>query len=206
MYEILKRCLEGGGYTRADAEARIGYLVVIGQITPDQAEALRGVAEARADVPSAVEADVAEVKQVVEEAASLLAMIRPAAQIVAAEKYSDEQLVGAAALFDDWVAGTAYKAGTVIRHDGTLYRVQQAVTAQAHQQPGGAGMLAVYAPVQVQSPEDETAGKVLPWVSGEAGIKVGDRREYKGKVYEAIQAPGVNGWAPDTVPAIWMAV
>lgn len=52
MYEVMKGRLEQGGYTLANAQARIDYLVAQGRITPDEAAELQGIAEAKADVPS----------------------------------------------------------------------------------------------------------------------------------------------------------
>ena len=80
---------------------------------------------------------------------------------------------------------------------GRLYRVEQAHTAQAHQPPGGDGMLAVYRPLQ-------EPGEVLPWVYGEA-VSIGDRRidPTDGLVYEVYAEAGANLWEPHTAPAIW---
>jgi hypothetical protein len=115
----------------------------------------------------------------------------------------DEALanIGAEA-FDAWRPGIQYMAGQVLAHAGVLFRVQQAVTAQLHQPPNAGGMLAVYAPVQMAA----NPGEVLPWVSGETGLAVGDRRGFGDKVWEVLQAPGANIWEPPSVPAIWKEV
>lgn len=208
MYEILKSELEKGGYTLENAKKRIYYLVGVDQLTPEQAEELTAIAEAKADIPSATDAKVTElaqqaeeVQQAVAEASALLTLMRPAVQYVAAETYDDDQLMAAAELFDVWGPDKDYKGGELLRHESMLYRVQQAHTSQAHQPPGSAGMLAVYVPIQ-QPAED---GQVLPWISGEA-LDIGDKREYNGVVYELYAPAGVNIWPPDTVPAIWRVV
>ncbi|MDR3050504.1 MAG: hypothetical protein LBU67_02120 [Oscillospiraceae bacterium] len=102
--------------------------------------------------------------------------------------------------FDAWRPGAAYQAGQVVAHGDGLYRVEQAHTGQAHQPPGGVGMLAVYRPIQAQ-----TAEGIAPWMNGEA-VEIGDRRGYNGKVYEAYAPVGANLWPPDTAPSIWKYV
>lgn len=110
---------------------------------------------------------------------------------------SDEQAVTVESLYPLWEAGAAYDKGTLLRHGGRLYRVEQAHTAQAHQPPGGEGMLAVYRPLQ-------EPGEVLPWVYGEA-VSIGDRRidPSDGRIYEVYAEAGANLWEPHTAPAIW---
>jgi hypothetical protein len=112
----------------------------------------------------------------------------------------DETLLESAALWPDWKAGTAYAKEDLVNHAGQLYRAAQAHTAQAHQPPGSAGMLAVYTPVQAAKGDE-----ILPWVYGEA-VSAGDKRLYEGVVYEAIQSPGANIWTPPSAPAIWKKV
>ena len=110
---------------------------------------------------------------------------------------SDEQAVTVESLYPLWEAGAAYDKGALLRHGGRLYRVEQAHTAQAHQPPGGEGMLAVYRTLQ-------EPGEVLPWVYGEA-VSIGDRRidPSDGRIYEVYNEAGANLWEPHEVPAIW---
>ena len=136
-----------------------------------------------------------------ERARAIREQIHRASGIVA-ETADNATLFEMPMMFDLWKPGVSYAAGTVFRHGEGLYRVQQNVLSQAHQPPDGAGMLAVYAPVQ----RPAEGGQVLPWVNGETGIQVGDRRAYNGVVYKCIQAPGANIWPPDSVPALWKAV
>lgn len=108
---------------------------------------------------------------------------------------SDEQAVTVESLYPLWEAGAAYEKGALLRHGGRLYRVEQ-----AHQPPGGEGMLAVYRPLQ-------EPGEVLPWVYGEAA-SIGDRQidPTDGLVYEVYAEAGANLWEPHTAPAIWRLV
>jgi hypothetical protein len=122
----------------------------------------------------------------------------------AAQTADDSALLDMADLFPDWTAGDSYRAGTIIRHNNALYRVQQDVKSQAKQSPDAKGMLAVYAPVQQPS----TDGRILDWMSGETGLKVGDkRRDLKdGNVYTVLQDVGANVWEPHSAPTLWKPV
>ena len=113
---------------------------------------------------------------------------------------SDEEAIQVDSLYPEWEAGAAYGKGALLRHGGQLYRVEQAHTAQAHQPPGGEGMLAVYRPLQ-------EPGEVLPWVYGEA-VSIGERRidPSDGRIYEVYNEAGANLWEPHTAPAIWRLV
>lgn len=100
--------------------------------------------------------------------------------------------------------GAELAQGRVIGKDGQLYRVVQPVTPQAHQKPGGEGMLAIYRPIDREhagTPEDP-----IPWVSG-MDCLAGLYYSYNGAVYRV--ADGGNMipcvWAPDT-PGLWQWV
>jgi len=144
-------------------------------------------------------AEAKEIEAAAELEAKRQARVNAALLSAAAPEMDDEIALTIADAWPAWAAGNAYHKGDVVTRSGTLYRVQQAVTAQAHQPPGAAGMLAVYAPIQLPAAPDQ----VLPWVYGETGIAVGDKRTHGGKVWEAIQSPGANIWEPPAVPAIW---
>jgi hypothetical protein len=133
-------------------------------------------------------------------AAAALPMLRKQA----ADTSDDATLVEMQGLFPVWAVGTSYKAGGVTRHGANLYRVMQDHTAQAHQPPDAAGMLAVYAPIQ----QSAAPGQVLDWVYGEAGLAIGDKRRdpTDGKVYELLQHPGANVWEPHAAPSLWRVV
>lgn len=208
MYEIIRSRMEQGGYAFEDAEKRVHYLVAAGQLDPDQAEELISIAKIKADLPSATDEKIMElaaqteaISDTLAQTSAMLALIRPAAQQMAAETYDDTELVSSAALFEDWQADTSYKASTILRHNGKLYRVQQIHTSKSHQPPDATGMLAIYTPVQAPTSD----GKVLPWVYGEA-VSIGDKRSYEGKIYECYASAGANIWTPDIVPAIWRIV
>ena len=97
--------------------------------------------------------------------------------------------------------GAELTQGRVIEKDGQLYRVVQSATPQAHQEPGGEGMLAVYRPI-----DREHAGTLedpIPWVYG-MDCLAGIYYSYNGAVYRV--ADGGNMipcvWVPDT-PGLW---
>ena len=66
--------------------------------------------------------------------------------------------------YDEWASGATYEANDKLMHNGTLYNVEQAVTAQEHQPPDAEGMLAIYRPINVTA-----AGTIedpIPFVYG----------------------------------------
>lgn len=99
------------------------------------------------------------------------------------------------------VAGQPIQPGVCFMHEGQCYRQAQSgpVTPQAHQPPGGEGMLAVYRPIV-----REHAGTLfdpIPWVSGMDCVD-GKYYSYEGKTYlcKADMIPCT--WPPDT-PDMW---
>ena len=74
-------------------------------------------------------------------------------QLVQAEDFTPAEFatLARAGLFEAWAAGQTYAKGNRLVHEGVVYEAQQDVTAQAHQAPGGAGMLAVYRPLSVDA-------------------------------------------------------
>ena len=117
----------------------------------------------------------------------------------------DAQALEMAALFPTWEqvlsGGAELAAGRVISKDGQLYRVVQAAVPQAHQIPGGEGMLAVYRPIDRE--HAGTADDPIPWVYG-MDCLAGLYYSYEGAVYRV--AAGGNMipcvWAPNT-PGLW---
>ena len=71
-------------------------------------------------------------------------------------------------LFPTWEesleAGAKLAAGAILSRDGQLYRAVQTVTPQAHQKPGGEGMLAIYRPIDRE--HAGTLGDPIPWAYG----------------------------------------
>lgn len=102
------------------------------------------------------------------------------------------------AMYPTWAAGAEYAAQAIVQHGGRLYRVEQAHTAQAHQPPGGDGMLAVYRPIRPPTTDP------LPWIYGEP-VEIGDKRidPTDGLVYVVYTPAGVNVWQPHDAPSVW---
>ena len=153
---------------------------------------------------------VNELEQLRTEVAALQAGAAPimaAAQVYAltAVNIPDTQALSMATLFPAWAEvlsnGAELARGRVINKDGRLYRVVQAVTPQAHQEPGGEGMLAVYRPI-----DREHAGTLedpIPWVYG-MDCMAGMYYSYNGAVYRVADGGDMIPcvWAPDT-PGLW---
>ena len=100
-------------------------------------------------------------------------------------------------MFPSWedvlANGVELQKGRIISKDQTLYRVQNKVTPQAHQPPGGEGMLAVYRPI-----DQSHAGTLedpIPWVYG-MDCHAGVYFSYQGHIYRV----AVGG---DMVPCVW---
>lgn len=98
-----------------------------------------------------------------------------------------------------WInlVGTPVPKGKLVAHQGIKYLVMQSVTPIESQTPSMQGMLAIYKPYQGK--------RGYPWIYGEYSA-VGFTRYHNGKLYEAIQDPGANIYAPDLLPAIWQEV
>lgn len=106
-------------------------------------------------------------------------------------------------LFQTWAealeAGMELAAGVILNLDGQLYRIMQSVTPQAHQAPGGEGMLAIYRPIDRE--HAGTAEDPIPWVYG-MDCTAGLYYSHEGGIYlcKGDMKPCV--WAPDT-PGLW---
>lgn len=87
--------------------------------------------------------------------------------------------------------GEPIQPGVCLMHDGQTYRVVQTVTPQAHQPPGGEGMLAVYRPIDQE--HAGTQADPIPWVSG-MDCYAGKYYGYEGKIYLA---------KLDMLPCVW---
>lgn len=99
--------------------------------------------------------------------------------------------------------GAKLAAGRVISKDGQLYHIEQAVTPQEHQPPGGEGMLAIYRPI---NPEHAgTADDPIPWVYG-MDCHAGKYYSYEGAVYMVAEGGDMIPctWPPDS--GIWQWV
>lgn len=115
-----------------------------------------------------------------------------------------------AKLFDEWQAGTAYTAGQRIAYNGVVYEVVQDVTAQSHQTPASAGMLAIYRPLSLDESGAEHAGTLedpIPWVYGMT-VEANKYYSYDEKTYQAVQSQNPSIWTPGSAgtAAIWKLV
>ena len=99
----------------------------------------------------------------------------------------------------EWAAGQNYKAGDILNHNGTAYRVIQDVLSLENQPPDADGMLAVYRPISLTS--SGTIDDPIPFENG-MDVTSGTYYSYNGKVYlaKADMLPCV--WPPDT-PGLW---
>lgn len=103
----------------------------------------------------------------------------------------DTKVLAFAPLCRVWAAGEIYTAGEPVVCGGKMYRVQQNVTAQAHQAPDSEGMLAVYRPIE--RVHTGTEADPIPWVSG--------MDCYAGMYYS--YEDGVWLCTDDILPCVW---
>lgn len=100
-------------------------------------------------------------------------------------------------------AGNRLAEGTILQDSGTLYRVVQSggVVPQEGQPPHGAGMLAVYRPID--QGHAGTEDDPIPWVYG-MDCKAGQYFSYEGHVYKVAEGGDMIPciWAPGT-PGLW---
>lgn len=117
------------------------------------------------------------------------------AMAASASTLTDETARAIPDLLPTWAelltAGQPIQPGVCLVHEGQTYRVVQTVTPQAHQPPGGEGMLAVYRPI-----DREHAGTLadpIPWVYGMDCLE-GKYYSCEGKRYLA---------KLDMLPCVW---
>ena len=112
-----------------------------------------------------------------------------------ADETTDDQVSRLVALFPAWDERAVYKVGEIASHDGTLFRVLQAHSAQADWTPDRTP--ALWTPVR------KTVGaEPDPWVQptgGHDAYAKGDRVTFEGATWEStadsnVWAPGVFGW------------
>ena len=128
-------------------------------------------------------------------------------QLVQAETFTATEFAvfAKAGLFPAWAPGEAYVTGDRFVREGVVYEVQQAVTAQAHQTPRSAGMLAVYRPISADpdTGAEPDGSRENPY-SFIYGMDVSTSKYYifKGKLYlaKADMIPCV--WAPNSL-GLW---
>lgn len=118
---------------------------------------------------------------------------------------SDEQAVEFAELYPKWEPGKSYEAGTVLRHDGGLYRVAQAHSSQAQWVPGEAGTESLYTPITLDASGVEEwrrpAGAHDAYPLGKVVRDPDDGLTYR-STYD-----GANVWGPPhSAPDYWARV
>ena len=150
-------------------------------------------------------AEIRAAKESAENNARLSGQLSAAARLYvqAATDVPDATALEMPDLFKTW--GEALEAGAQLEKDmilndgGTLYRVVQAVTPQAHQPPHGEGMLAIYRPIDATHAGTEE--DPIPWVYG-MDCTSGLYYSYNAAVYlcKGDMKPCV--WAPGTA-GLW---
>lgn len=126
-----------------------------------------------------------------------------AAFVSTATTLSDGQALAVQSLAKTWEQaledGSPLERGSILRKDGTLYRVVQSVTPQAHQPPGAAGMLAIYRPVD--QTHKGTLDDPIPFIYG-MDCYDGLYYSYHSTVYQCKFDMSPCIWPPDT-PGLW---
>ena len=147
--------------------------------------------------------ELEETESVILEAADAGAEIRAARESAENNARLSGQLSAAARLYvqaaTDVPDATQLEKDTILNDGGTLYRVVQAVTPQAHQPPHGEGMLAIYRPIDTAHAGTEE--DPIPWVYG-MDCTSGLYYSYNAAVYlcKGDMKPCV--WAPGTA-GLW---
>ena len=119
-------------------------------------------------------------------------------------------LFATAGLFPEWAADTEYAVGARIAHKRIVYAVQQTHTAQSHQPPDSAGMLALYRPLCTRgsgedggdnNPPDGSRERPYAFIPG-MDVYADNYYTHADALYlaKADMLPCV--WPPDT-PGLW---
>ena len=128
-------------------------------------------------------------------------------RLVQTEDFSAPEyaLFAAAGLFPVWMAGESYVTGDRLVHEGVVYEVQQPVTAQGHQPPGSAGMLAIYRPISADPDTGDTPDgsrdNPYSFISG-MDVSTGKYYTFEGKLYLAKADMKPCVWNPGTA-GLW---
>ena len=140
-------------------------------------------------------------------ASGAILMNRMQQQLVQAETFTGAEFAtfARAGLFETWAAGQTYAKGARLVHEGVVYEAQQAVTAQAHQAPGSAGMLAVYRPLSVDAgtgaEPDGSREHPYTFING-MDVSNGKYYTFESKLYLAKADMKPCVWNPGT-PGLW---
>ena len=190
---------------------------ILSGVTPEQAAEAMGLAPgtweeitdaeaAELQKPTAEELKAqAAIEAAAESAAILTAKMQR--QLVQAEDFTPAEFatLARAGLFPVWTAGESYVTGDRLVHEGVVYEVQQPVTAQAHQPPGSAGMLAIYRPISADpdTGEEPDGSRDNPYsfIHG-MDVSTGKYYTFEGKLYLAKADMKPCVWNPGT-PGLW---
>ena len=190
---------------------------ILSGVTPEQAAEAMGLAPgtweeitdaeaAELQKPTAEELKAqAAIEAAAESAAILTAKMQR--QLVQAEDFTPAEFatLALAGLFPVWVAGESYTTGDRLVHEGVVYEVQQPVTAQGHQPPGSAGMLAIYRPISADpdtgAEPDGSRDNPYSFISG-MDVFGGKYYTFEGKLYLAKADMKPCVWNPGT-PGLW---
>ena len=132
-------------------------------------------------------------------------------QIAQIATFTNEEykVLADAEIFPVWAAGESYAKDERIQHNGIVYEVVQAVTAQAHQPPDLTGMLAIYRPVSEAGHEEGDGTKENPinFILG-MDCEKGKYYYFNGKTYLAVQDMKPCVWEPGSAgtSAVWQEV
>lgn len=184
-------CFVGYQVARVVYETATGaYMVVLEQRVEDAtAEALAAITEQM----ERLETSQKEISGPVVAAVCTFAAI--------STEIPDTSALQMATLFPDWERalqdGAELAKGRIISDNGQLYRVEQAVTPQAHQAPHNDGMLAIYRPID--KTHAGTLDDPIPWVYG-IDCLAGTYYSYDGATYKVAAGGDMTPctWQPDT--------
>lgn len=114
-----------------------------------------------------------------------------------------------AEIFPVWTAGASYVKDERIQHNGIVYEVVQAVTAQSHQPPDMTGMLAIYRPLSEVGHEggDGTKENPINFLIG-MDCEKGKYYFFNGNTYLALMDMKPCVWEPGAAgtTTVWQKV
>ena len=165
-----------------DGNAEIWDKKPKGYFTPEEWAAAHPAPEPEPYVPTPEEAAMFAQAE-----ASAILTKKAHKQLAQTETFSAAEFatLAKAGLYDPWAAGAKYIKGNRFVHGGVVYEAQQAVTAQAHQAPDSAGMLAIYRPISASGDTaDGSRDKPYAYLNG-MDVSTGKYYSFEGKLYLA---------------------
>lgn len=118
--------------------------------------------------------------------------------LIRADLLTADEIAALAGEYPAWATGTAYSAGDLRSHGGTLWKCVQGHTSQPDWTPGSVPSLWTRA-----APENVIPDWVQPTGAHDA-YRMGDRVTFQGKVYESLI--NANVWSPTAYPAGWKLI